>query len=285
MKYQEVSIQIIPFSEERSEIIVALLSEQAYESFVNQEEGLKAFIPDSQFDEDALIQVLADVVAAEEAVDLQLDYEVNLIPEQNWNALWESNFEPVQIGNRLLIRAPFHSPKQGIEREIVMEPKMSFGTGHHATTYLMSEAILDFPPVDAHVLDMGCGTGVLAILSLMMGAKEACAVDIDHWCYESTLENAQRNNVSSKIQVLLGDASVLAELPVFDVIYANINRNILLSDMAIYVQHLQKEGYIYFSGIYTEDIPVIDECARKLGLILLDKREKSNWVCLRYRLE
>lgn len=285
MKYQEVSIQIIPFSEERSEIIIALLSDQAYESFVNQDDGLKAFIPEEQFDEDALIQVLADVVAAEEAVDLQIDYEVQPIPEENWNALWESNFEPVQIGTRLLIRAPFHPIQEGIEREIVMEPKMSFGTGHHATTYLMSEAILDFSPVSARVLDMGCGTGVLAILALMTGAKEACAVDIDHWCYESTIENAQRNGVLEQMQVLLGDASVLTDLPVFDVIYANINRNILLADMAIYVQHLQKGGYIYFSGIYTEDFPMIDSCAQNLGLVHLETREKSNWICLRYRLQ
>lgn len=282
--YQEVCLRIIPFSEERSEILVAFLSDQAYESFVYGEEGVTAYISEDKFDEDALVQILADVVAAEEAVDLQLDYEIRTVPEQNWNALWESNFEPVRIGERLLIRAPFHAPVEGVEKEIVMEPKMSFGTGHHATTYLMAESILDFPPVSARILDMGCGTGVLAILALMSGATEAFAVDVDHWCYQSTLENAQRNGVNQQLKAFLGDAGLLAEMPVFDVIYANINRNILLADMATYVKHLNSGGYIFFSGIYSEDFAAIDDCARKLGLVHLNTREKSNWICVQYRL-
>lgn len=282
MQYQEVSIQLLPYTESHSEIVIALLAEVGYESFTDMPDGLKAYIPDPQFDEDLLIRVLGEVVASEEAVDLQIDYQVQRMEDENWNALWESNFEPVQIGNRLLIRAPFHSIQPSIEREIVMEPKMSFGTGHHATTYLMSESILDHPPVGLRVLDMGCGTGVLAILARMCGAVEAVAVDIDDWCFRSAQENAQRNAVSEGMQVLLGDVSVLTDLPVFDVIYANINRNILLEDMPAYVRRLRVGGQIVFSGIYSEDIPQIDAAASALGLALQETREKSNWVCLRY---
>ena len=257
------------------DILVAELGALGFESFTETDDGgLSAYIQSGDWNDGMLEQV--QILDSEE-VDFKVEREN--IEQVNWNQEWEKNFEPIDVLGKVSIRAPFHQVPD-LEYNIEIEPKMSFGTGHHETTHLMIEHLLELNLHGKRVLDMGCGTGILAIFAEMRGAVALDAIDIDPWCYENSLENVSRNNCD-KIRVFQGDAGLLKE-QIYDVIIANINRNILLQDMASYVKCLNPQGVLLLSGFYREDVDQIDDKANELGLELRAQKERNNWVGLKY---
>ena len=265
--------------EPTTEILIAELGFAGFESFVETEEGVTAYIQKDEHNK----AVLEDIYALKNK-EFDISYTVEEIAQVNWNEEWEKNFNPILIEDTVHIRAPFHDKIEGITNEIVIEPKMSFGTGHHETTHMMVKHLLTLANENKikgkTVLDMGCGTGVLAILAEQLGAVKLDAIDIDNWCYLNSLENIARNNAKN-IQVFEGDASLLINKK-YDIIIANINRNILLNDMKTYLNVLAEDGILLLSGFYQEDIPIIDKEASKTGLKLHSIEEMNNWVALRY---
>ena len=257
-----------------SEILVAELEDKAFESFMETEEGISAYVQKELWTED----ILNDVSILNNS-DFKISYKVEEIEQVNWNEEWEKNFEAIDVDGKCHVRAPFHSMTDA-EFDIVIEPKMSFGTGHHETTHMMIQHLLETDVTNMKTLDMGCGTAILAILAEMKGAKPIDAIDIDNWCYLNSIENAERNNCSH-ITVYEGDAALLKGKK-YDLIIANINRNILLNDMQHYVDCLNPKGTILFSGFYTEDIPFIDKSCTSKGLTYVKKFERNNWVSLKY---
>lgn len=257
-----------------TEILIAELGEKPFESFIETDNGVSAFIQKSLWQEDVLegIEIL-------ENEQFTISHTVEEIEQVNWNEEWEKNFEPIDVDGICHVRAPFHE-KTNAEFDIVIEPKMSFGTGHHETTHMMIQHILENNFEGKKTLDMGCGTAILAILAEMKGAKNIDAIDIDNWCYLNSIENAERNNCS-EISVYEGDASLL-EGKKYDVIIANINRNILLNDMKQYADCLNEDGELYLSGFYEEDIPAINESCESNGLKFVKKHSRNNWVALKY---
>ena len=257
-----------------TEILMAGLSEIGFESFEETEDSVLAYIPEKDFDEEKL-----------KIIDFHSDTEPfhELIEDQNWNAVWESNYNPVLIAGRVYIRAPFHDKRNDVDFDIVINPKMAFGTAHHETTALMIEYLLEEQNnIRAKtLLDMGCGTGVLAILASLMGAGEILAVDNDKWSYESTGENRAINQTPQVI-AKLGDASSLPKTESFDYVLANINKNILLNDMEAYHRCLKKGGNIWFSGFYETDLEDIKRKAEDLGMTFLDHKVKNNWTAARF---
>ena len=256
------------------EILIAELGYAGFESFVETENGVTAYIQKNDWNTNILndVQIL-------ESPDFNINYQFNEIEQTNWNEEWEKNFNPIIVDNTCSVRAPFHE-KPDTAYDIVIEPKMSFGTGHHETTHMMIQHILKNNFTNKSVLDMGCGTGVLAILAEMKGAKPIDAVDYDNWCYLNSIENVTRNT-ANHITVIEGNASVLKN-KTYDVIIANINRNILLQDLSTYVNCLNKNGMLFLSGFYTQDIPVIQETCEKLMLKFEEKLERNNWVALKF---
>ena len=256
------------------EILVAELGEKAFESFIETDFGVSAYVQKALWDE----TILEDIYILT-SPEFTISYTFEEIEQVNWNEEWEKNFEPIEVDGKCHVRAPFHS-KTAAEFDIVIEPKMSFGTGHHETTHMMIQHLLETDVTNKKTLDMGCGTAILAILAEMKGAKPIDAIDIDEWCYLNSIENAERNKCT-EISVYEGDASLL-EGKKYDLIIANINRNILLNDMAIYASCLNQKGLLFLSGFYREDIPAIDECCNALGLKLEKTLERNNWVSLKY---
>lgn len=257
-----------------SEILIAELGEKAFESFIETETGISAFVQKDLWSETILedIQIL-------ENPEFKIEYTFEEIEQVNWNEEWEKNFDPIDVDGKCHVRAPFHE-KTNAEFDIVIEPKMSFGTGHHETTHMMIQHLLETDLVGKKTLDMGCGTAILAILAEMKGAQPIDAIDIDNWCYLNSIENAERNNCKH-ISVYEGDASLLIGKK-YDVIIANINRNILLNDMQQYVDCLSENGVLFLSGFYTEDIPVISESCTTKGLTYVKQFERNNWVALKF---
>lgn len=257
-----------------SEILVAELGELPFESFVESEFGVTAYIQKQLWSESIL-----DDVQILHSPEFVISYTVEEIEQVNWNEEWEKNFEAINVDGICHVRAPFH-PKTDAQFDIVIEPKMSFGTGHHETTHMMIQHLLEMDVAGMKTLDMGCGTAILAILAEMKGAKPIDAIDIDNWCYLNSIENAERNNCKH-ISVYEGDASLLVGKK-YDIIIANINRNILLNDMQQYVDCLNENGILFLSGFYTEDIPVISESCTSKGLTYLKQFERNNWVALKF---
>jgi len=257
-----------------SEILIAELGETPFESFIETENGFSAYVLKEFWTEDILndIQIL-------ESPEFKIEYTFEEIEQVNWNEEWEKNFEPIDVDNTCRVRAPFHE-KKDVTYDIVIEPKMSFGTGHHETTFMMIQHLLETDVENKKTLDMGCGTAILAILAEMRGAKPIDAIDIDNWCYLNSIENAERNNCKH-ISVYEGDAALL-EGKSYDVIIANINRNILLNDMQQYVECLNIDGILLLSGFYEEDIPFIDASCSEKGLTFVKKFSRNNWVSLKY---
>ncbi|WP_010252097.1 50S ribosomal protein L11 methyltransferase [Myroides injenensis] len=258
-----------------AEILLAELGEKAFESFEETPTGISAYVQKDLWTDDIL-----DDIFILQSDQFTITYRKEEIAQVNWNVEWEKNFDPIDVDGECYVRAPFH-PAIDAKYDIVIEPKMSFGTGHHETTFMMIRQILNNDMEGKHVLDMGCGTAILAILASLRGAKTVEAIDIDNWCYINSTENVTRNNCSN-ISVFEGDASILATEPKYDVILANINRNILVNDMDKYVACLKTGGSIFFSGFYTEDIPVILKSAESYGLSFENQLEKNNWVSLKF---
>lgn len=271
--YISYTFKVSP-KEPATEILIAELGEVGFESFVENEEGVEAFIQKTDWNANVL-----DNIYVLKSGEFTISYEMQEIAQTNWNIEWEKNFNPIQVDGLVSIRAPFHE-NLNLKYDIVIEPKMSFGTGHHETTHMMVQHLLDLDVAGKKVLDMGCGTGILAIFAEMKGAKLIDAIDIDNWCYQNSLENVERNNCKH-IAVYEGDASLLKNKK-YDVIIANINRNILLNDMQVYTGCLDENGIILLSGFYKEDIPVIDAEVSKYGLKLDKQIERNNWVALKY---
>lgn len=279
MDYIEVQIEITPYSDDFADLVVAEISELGFESYVNENPYLKAYIPVDQFSERNLKLLLSGIDR-----DLfQLSYSTNYIKEQNWNAVWESSFEPIVIG-KCTVKADFHKGLPRTKYSITIVPKMAFGTGHHQTTSLMMEAMQKEEKniKDIQVLDMGCGTGILSILAVKMKAKlPVHAIDIDPTAVFSVRENAWKNRAHEKISSLCGDASLI-QAGKYDLILANINRNILLQDMSTYSRGLLPGGMLIISGFYTQDIPMLREEAEKCSLKFEYELEKDNWAAAKF---
>lgn len=272
--YIEYNFEVTP-KEPATEILIAELGGVGFESFVENDNGVTAYIQKEEWN----ATILEDVFVLK-SDEFKIVYSQKEIAQTNWNAEWEKNFNPIQVDDLVSIRAPFHE-NPNLKYDIVIEPKMSFGTGHHETTHMMVQHLINLNVENKKVLDMGCGTGILAIFAEMKGAKPIDAIDIDAWCYENSLENVERNNCSN-IAVYEGDSSILKEKK-YDIIIANINRNILLSDMEIYTSCINENGNLLLSGFYSEDIPIIDAEVSKYGLTLNKTITRNNWVALQYQ--
>ena len=260
--------------EPATEMLIAQLGYVGFESFVEQDYGVTAYIQKQEWNS----KILEDVFLLH-SNEFNITFEHNEIAQTNWNEEWEKNFNPIQVDDLVSIRAPFHT-NPSLQFDIVIEPKMSFGTGHHETTHMMIEHVLASDFTKKSVLDMGCGTGVLAILAMKKGASRVEAIDIDNWCYLNSLENISRNDCD-QINVFEGDASLL-EGKQFDVIIANINRNILLNDLSTYVACLNKNASLFLSGFYDSDFELVQESCENLGLKFETKRTRNNWVALKF---
>lgn len=273
MKYVEVKFEVNPIQPVR-EILVSDLADIGFESFVDFETGVSAFVPIVDFNKSKVESIVENLSAIGE-----LSFQFTELEEKNWNAVWESEYETVEVEKRCIVKAPFHIIEPGtFDYEVIINPKMSFGTGHHETTYLMLSYLLDEKVEGAQVLDMGSGTGVLAILAAQMKAAKVRAIDIEDWAFENTIENAKLNNV--EIDVEKGDSTAIKGGK-YDLILANINKNVLLADMHIFNRALAPNGSLFLSGFFETDIPELVDFAETLGLILMEQRTRNNWASLK----
>lgn len=273
MNYIQFLAKISPLLIGR-EILIAELAEIGFESFVDIEDGLEAYIQEADFDEDNIKQI-----SLLSNNDFEIEYSISTIAQQNWNEQWEKSFDPIFVDDKCIIRAPFHEKPTHNIIDIIIEPKMSFGTGHHETTHLIVSRLLNLNLNDKTVLDMGCGTGILAILAKKRNCSTVLAIDNDEWAYTNSIENCERNNVD--IEVVLGDANQIKNNK-FDIIIANINRNILLRDMHHYVAALNSNGLLLLSGFFSIDKEVLTEEANKLGLTSSFVNTKNEWTMLEF---
>ncbi len=263
--YVEVAATVTPLEPFR-DIFIAQLGAIGFESFSETELGFAAYIQKDQFSQEQVNDALS-------WEGVECSFTLRDIEQVNWNEEWEKNFDPIEVDGRVYIRAPFHQEREGFEYPMLIEPKMSFGTGHHQTTHMMIQWLLETPTEGLRVLDMGCGTGILGILAGMRGATHIHGIDIDTWCIENTLENAERNGI--KMSAVVGGASALEET--YEVICANINLNVLLADMKHYVDALSSGGTIFFSGFYEENIPALRSAAEAAGLRYEGVKAREQW--------
>lgn len=273
MDYIEFDFTITP-KESGTEILAAVLAEVGFESFVETDTGLLAYIPESKFSAGVVENL--DIMQNKE---FSIQFQYKSIEDKNWNAEWESSYNPVIIAGKCCVRAPFHPKNESCKYDIIIEPKMSFGTAHHETTSLMIEQIMVLDLKGKTVLDMGCGTAVLAILASKMNAASVTAVDNDEWAFNNSVENVERNNTEN-VKVIAGDAGSVKEI--YDVIFANINRNILMHDIPEYTNHLRKSGIMLLSGFYEADMPLIIDKAETSGMTFAGSSMKNNWVVLKF---
>lgn len=272
MKYIELSFS---FSQNTdfADIVVAKLNEIEFESYVETQDGVDAYIQESLFNQEKLNEVIEDLQSL-----FQFEYTIKEIKQENWNQQWEENFNPVEINKDCFIRAHFHD-KIDCKYEIIITPKMSFGTGHHETTFLMMNEMFHIDFNNKKVLDMGCGTGILAILSKMLGSSITQAIDIDEWSYENSVENATLNNTED-INFFLGDVTAIKGT--FDVVLANINRNIILEDISKYIDSLNENSDLLLSGFLSEDVIIIRDKVESLGLSFVSHKNKNKWNLLHF---
>ncbi|MDP2413440.1 50S ribosomal protein L11 methyltransferase [Daejeonella sp.] len=279
MTYIELVFTLQSQEEFHKDLMINALSEIGFDTFEDTDQGFKAYIPESELDQAKLDSL------AEDFTDMfSFTYTLNKIPHQNWNEVWESNFEPIQVAGKCYIRATFHEAHPEFEHEIVIDPKMAFGTGHHQTTALMMEFMLEEEFHDKKVLDMGCGTGILAILASKLGVKEVLAIDYDEICYESTIENSELNKIRN-IKALKGSKEVIPYLK-FDIILANINRNILIDQLETYARTSKPGTLLFLSGFYEDpDLEILKEKCKSLGFSYLQHKELNNWVAAKFRFK
>ncbi len=275
MEYSEVDIRLNKL-EPYTDILIAKLDEINFESYSEDENGIKAYVQTQKLDLDALKEIISIV-----AEQTQISFGINKLKQQNWNARWESSYSPVFINDDCVIRAHFHKSFPKIKYELIITPKMSFGTGHHQTTLLMMNEMFNLDFNNKYVLDIGTGTGILAILASKLGAQSLLAVDIEEWAFNNAKENAELNKVSN-IDFILGDARDIKNVK-FDFILANINRNVILDNIAIYVNCLKDAGEILLSGFLNEDITLILERTKELNLKLVDLKNIDKWQILRLK--
>lgn len=266
----------ISASAELLDILLAELGEIGFDIFEDTEEGFFAYCPEALFHSDDF----QEVIDRYQAIG-KIEVEMNRIEKQNWNHVWESNYDPIRISNLLFIRASFHDSEPGYQMELVINPKMSFGTGHHETTSLMVETLFTLDVVGKSVLDAGTGTGILAFVAKKLGAETVKGFDVDEWSVENSIENGALNDLSS-IQFDLGTVRDQA-LVEYDVLLANINRNILLDEMAEYAKRIKPGGHLLLSGFYQEDVPLLLQEASDAGLSFIAEKEKNRWTCLHLR--
>ena len=274
MNYIEYDFTVSP-TEMGAEILMAELAEVGFDSFEDTPTGIKAYIPKDSWNE----QILQDIYLLSNP-EFTISYQITEIEQVNWNEEWEKNFSPIVVEDLCTVRANFH-PVPNTRYDIVITPKMSFGTGHHETTYMMLQQLLPLSLEGTKVLDMGCGTGILAIMAALRGAHDITAIDIDPWCVENATENVQQNNCSF-ITIKEGDVSLIAGEQ-YNLILANINRNILLSDIPAYTQALLPQGLLLVSGFYEEDLPAIKEKCQEVGLTYLSHIERNRWVSAKFQ--
>ncbi|MEO6281993.1 MAG: 50S ribosomal protein L11 methyltransferase [Dyadobacter sp.] len=270
MNYIEVDLKVDP---EFSEILMAELGEAGFESFVETDEGLLAYIQEADFDEDNLNEIttkyqdLATIAATWKSLE-----------RRNWNEEWEKSYEPIEVGDQIRVRATFHEPDPAFKYDLLIQPKMSFGTGHHETTWLVMNEQLSLPHEGLSVMDVGCGTGILAVLASKLGAANLLGFDIDEWAVENTRENFAMNNLSATADVFQGTITEVPAGQIFGGILANINRNILLSEIPKYVQHLSQGGWLVTSGFYETDQADIEQCSAESGLKKLRSNTRNQWA-------
>ena len=274
MQYIETQLTFSPATPDNREILTALLAEIGYDSFMETPSGLSAYIPTAMFDEAATAAAVEPVAAIFEKIEI----DSKPVPDGDWNAEWEKTFTPITVAGKCRIRAPFHDYDDSYQLDVIIEPKMSFGTGHHATTTLMIQQLFDIQLGGKTLLDMGCGTGVLAIAAKKLGAGRVMAIDIDHWSVENARENAVRNNV--ELTVLEGGVEAINGT--FDIILANINRNILLDQMPTYSRSLTAGGTLCLSGFYKSDVAILTEKAQSLDLQPAGQIAQDEWVSLKF---
>jgi len=274
MNYIEYDFTVFP-TEMGAEILMAELAEVGFDSFEDTPTGIKAYIPKDSWNE----HILQDIYLLSNP-EFTISYQITEIEQVNWNEEWEKNFSPIVVEDLCTVRANFH-PVPNTRYDIVITPKMSFGTGHHETTYMMLQQLLPLSLEGAKVLDMGCGTGILAIMAALRGARDITAIDIDPWCVENATENVQQNDCSF-ITIKEGDVSLIAGEQ-YNLILANINRNILLSDIPAYTQALLPQGLLLVSGFYEEDLPAIKEKCQEVGLTYLSHIERNRWVSAKFQ--
>lgn len=271
MNYHKVKFILDPLLPAR-EILYADLDQLNFESIIDTDDGVEAFIPEGQLNVEDLNNLMIHNLPSQ-----KIDFTQEIVEQQNWNAAWESQFEPIRINEDCVIRAPFHEAME-LEYEIIISPKMSFGTGHHETTFLISERLFELDVKYKSVMDMGCGTGVLAIIAKKLGAGYTEGIDIENWAYQNSVENALINNIPNII-FIEGDASLLGERT-FDLFIANINRNILLEDLPRYVEAMNPSATLLLSGFYTTDVEVLKTRGEECGLNFVNSTSKNNWALI-----
>ncbi len=276
MKYLEITFDIPSKEIYIKDILSAELADLGFESFSDEADPFIGYIPQNSFDETKLADLLANF-----EYEKGISYSLKQAEDKDWNEEWEKNFfQPIVIGDKCVIHSTFHKDYPKVQYDIVIDPKMAFGTGHHATTSLMAKAILDIDVKNKSLLDMGCGTAILAILAALRGASPITGIDIDEWAYNNAIENIQLNH-TEQITLKKGGAELLGDEK-FDIILANINKNILLNDIKKYVKVLNSNGLLILSGFYESDIDAIEKECNQYGLEKLSYEKNNNWVAVRF---
>ncbi|MBI9064656.1 MAG: 50S ribosomal protein L11 methyltransferase [Marinilabiliaceae bacterium] len=276
MEYTKVNVILTPLNPIASDLLMAQLGDLGFDSFCESETGFEAYIPSKDYQSEVLNQLELPFEG------VQWTFETEAIADQNWNKVWEENyFQPIVIGQDCVIRSSFHPPVDGVKYDILIDPKMAFGTGHHSTTSLMVQHILEIDVAKQRILDMGCGTGILGMLCAMRGCQSVMGIDIDEWAYHNALENIELNHIEN-MDIQLGGAELLTGQS-FDMILANINRNILLEDMQQYANVLKPNGLLLLSGFYLEDLDIITKETQKHQLSYLSHKTDKNWVAAVYK--
>ena len=281
MEYINVTFRTEDVEEWANDLLASMLGEVGFESFEETSRGIIGYCPAPAFDEAAMKQIVAELPIADASM---IAYRIETIADQNWNAVWEQNgYEPIEITSECIIHASNKEISQDYKYDIIINPVQSFGSGYHETTRMILTYLLEMDITDKAVLDMGCGTGVLGILACLRGAGSLVSIDIDEWSWRNAIENIEANDIEGA-EVVLGDASQLTDYPTcFDIVLANINRNILLADLEAYVSTMTPDSYIIMSGFYLDDLAMIQSKAESLGLRYIDHRTDNDWTAVRFQ--